>query len=105
MITQCCLQKIRDFAGKKKKNDIIWIAYLLGFQTFSSLTFKMNVLGHLGGSVLKHLPFAQIMILGFWDQATHLAPCPAGSLLCLLPLPLLVFTLSLFLCQIKKNFF
>lgn len=31
--------------------------------------------GHLGGSVVEHLPLAQVMILGSWDQITHGAPC------------------------------
>ena len=38
--------------------------------------------------VVKHLPSAQVMILGSWDRAPHHAPCSAGSLLSTLPLPL-----------------
>ena len=54
--------------------------------------------------LVKHLPLAQVMILGSWDRAPHRAPCSAGSLLLPLPLPLLVFplTLSLSLCQLNK---
>ena len=47
---------------------------------------------HLGGSV-KHLPSAQVMIPGSWDQAPRQAPCLVGSLL--LPPPPLVRSLSL----------
>ena len=64
-------------------------------------------LGHVGGSVVKRLPSAQVMIPGSWDRAPHRAPCSEGSLLLPLPLPLLVFplSLSLSLCQkINKIF-
>ena len=53
---------------------------------------------------VKHLPLAQVMITGSWDQAPcHRAPCSVGSLLLPLPLPplpLLVcsLTLSLSFC-------
>ena len=50
-------------------------------------------LGHLGGSVVERLPFAQVMILGFWDLVLYQTPRRAGSLL----LPLLV-SLPLSLC-------
>ena len=48
-----------------------------------------------------HLPLAQVIIPGTWDQALHGAPCSSGSLLLPLPWPLHpthVHTLS----QIKK---
>ena len=32
-------------------------------------------MGHLGGSVIEHLPLAQVMIPGSWDQVLHWAPC------------------------------
>ena len=37
--------------------------------------------GHLGGSVVEHLPLAQVMILGSWDQVPHQDPHrePASS--------------------------
>ena len=35
--------------------------------------------GHLGGSVVKRLPWAQVMNPGSWDQAPHQAPCSAGK--------------------------
>ena len=28
-------------------------------------------LGHLGGSVVEHLPSGQVVILGSWDQVPH----------------------------------
>ena len=31
--------------------------------------------GHLGGSVVEHLPSAQGIILGSWDRVLHQAPC------------------------------
>ena len=31
-------------------------------------------MGHLGGSLVEHLPLAQVMILGSWDQVLHQAP-------------------------------
>ena len=31
-------------------------------------------MGHLGGSVVEHLPLAQVVILGSWDQVPHGAP-------------------------------
>ena len=48
---------------------------------------KKKRAGHLGGSVVEHLPLAQVMILGSWDQVPHWAPCSVESLL--LPLPFL----------------
>ena len=30
--------------------------------------------GHLGDSVVEHLPLAQVMILGSWDGVQHQAP-------------------------------
>ena len=32
-------------------------------------------MGHLGGSVVEHLPLAQVVILGSWDRVLHQAPC------------------------------
>ena len=52
-------------------------------------------MGRLGGSVAKRLPLAQVTIPGSWDRALRRAPCSAGSLLLPLPLPLLVFPLSM----------
>ena len=42
-------------------------------------------LGHLGGSVIEHLPSAQVVILGSGNQVPHQAPCrePASPCLCL----------------------
>ena len=31
--------------------------------------------GHLGGSVVEHLPSAQVMIPGSWDRVPHGDPC------------------------------
>ena len=40
--------------------------------------------------LFKHLPSAQVMIPGSWDQTPHEALCSVGMLL--LPLPLPLFT-------------
>ena len=71
------------------------LTLLVGMQTgTATLENSMEVLqkvnkrtGHLGGSVVKCLPSAQVMIPAFWDQAPHWAPRPAGSLLLPLSLP------------------
>ena len=36
---------------------------------------KETSTGHLGGSVIEHLPLAQVVIPGSWDQVPHRAPC------------------------------
>ena len=36
---------------------------------------KINTLGHLGGSVVGHLPLAQGMIPESWDRVPHQASC------------------------------
>ena len=36
---------------------------------------KFFLLGHLGGSVVERLPFAQVMILGSWGGVLHRGPC------------------------------
>ena len=33
----------------------------------------MDKKGHLGGSVVEHLPLVQVMILGSWDRVLHQA--------------------------------
>ena len=35
----------------------------------------VNIGGHLGGSVVEHLPLAQVVILGSWDRVPHQALC------------------------------
>ena len=37
--------------------------------------FQCLVLGHLGGSVVEHLPSAQVMILESRNRVSHQAPC------------------------------
>ena len=37
-------------------------------------SIQTHVPGHLGGSVVEHLPLAQVMILGSWDQVLCRAP-------------------------------
>ena len=48
-----------------------------------SLCMK-NFMGHLGGSMVEHLPLAQVMIPVSWDQVPHQALCRGASFsLCL----------------------
>ncbi len=59
-------------------------------------------LGHMGGSVVKRLLSAQVMIPGSWGSSPSSGSLLEGSQLLPLPLRLLVFplSLSLSLCQI-----
>ena len=50
--------------------------------------------------LVKHLPSAQAMIPGSWNQVLHRAPCSVGSLLLLPP----AYTCELCLSQINKIF-
>ena len=36
--------------------------------------FNIPIVGHLGGSLVKCLPSAQVLIPGYWDQVSHWAP-------------------------------
>ena len=64
---------------------------MLGIEFIS----KTNKQGHLGGSAVKRLPLAQVMISGSWDLAPCWASCSERSLLLPLPLPFPPFLLSL----------
>ena len=46
--------------------------------------FFKDLLGRLGGSGVEHLPLAQLMILGSWNQVPCQAPCrePASPSAC-----------------------
>ena len=57
---------------------------------------KISEEGHLGGSVVEHLPSAQGMILESWDQVPHRVPCmePAS--------PSAYVSASLSLCDYHK---
>ena len=37
------------------------------------------MLGHQGGSMVEHLPLAQVVILGSWDRVVDLAPCTESA--------------------------
>ena len=41
---------------------------------FHMASKKAKALGHLGGSVVEHLPLAQVLILRSWDQVPHPVP-------------------------------
>ena len=44
-----------------------------GFHLCVSRAFKSHIRGHLGGSVVEHLPLAQIVIPRSWDPVPHQA--------------------------------
>ena len=56
---------------------------------------NLLMLGHLGGSVVEHLPLSPVMILGSRDGVPHRAPCrePASPSACV----------SAFLCVSLMN--
>ena len=59
--------------------------------------------GHLGGSVVEHLPLAQGIILGSWDQVTRIKILQ-GACFSLSP-PLMLFltiSVTVYLSQIKS---
>ena len=67
--------------------------------------FKRNPWDTWVAPLVEHVSLAQVMIPGSWDPAPSQAPCSEGSLLFLLPLPLLRgLHLSLTLSQINKMF-
>ena len=45
---------------------------------------KIWLVGHLGGSVVEHVPLALVVIQGSWDGVLHQAPCiePASPSAC-----------------------
>ena len=83
-------------------------ALLFSFLHFSIPSFylilraqlKVPSEGCLGGSVVGHLPLAQVVIPGFWDQVPHRAPCrePASPSAGVASLPI-----SVSLSWIKKK--
>ncbi|XP_034860470.1 60S ribosomal protein L10a-like [Mirounga leonina] len=91
-----------DIEALKKLNKNKKLVKKLAKKYDAFLASESVIKGRLGGSVVKRLPSAQVMIRGSWDRAPHPAPCSAGNLLLPLPLPLLVFPLSLCLSQINK---
>ena len=56
---------VANILAEPQKMPFIGLMYLL----------KMGIsgqgLGHLGGSVVEHLPSAPVMVLGSWDQVPH----------------------------------
>ena len=97
------------FSTAHTKEYFLFILWLLQ----KSPTMKMNIQGHLGGSVdlsVRLLVVAQVTIPGLWDLAPCRAACRAWSLLKIpslshCPSPLLACTLSLFfsLSRIKRE--
>ena len=56
----------------------------------TGFVFGVNTLklGHLGDSVVEHLPLAQVVMPGSWDRVPHWVPCvkPASPSTMSLPL-------------------
>ena len=50
--------------------------YCLEVLSFTHLVFLMEYpfMGCLGGSGIEHLPLAQVVIMGSWNQVPHWAP-------------------------------
>ena len=98
---------------KYKKNVCLYLIYELLLKNFSILLgvlilIKLNLIKFLhfenfskrdpvGGSVVEHLPLAQVVIPGFWDQIPHWPPCmePASPSACVSASPSLSLSLSL----------
>ena len=47
--------------------DLIRPCHFFLESLWQGLGFKANILGHLGGSVVEHLPLVQVLIPGSWD--------------------------------------
>ena len=76
---------ILEFLAPTPLKDISTLTFLwFGYKTMSfvelskssvSVTWiKSKKQGHLGGSVVKHLPSAQVVIPGSWDRVPHRGP-------------------------------
>ena len=48
---------------------------LIHRRSYTSDGFRIHKKGHLGGSTVEHLPSAQGVIPGSWDQVPYWAPC------------------------------
>ena len=81
--------------GYSCKRCPLLLCHLNSSPHLDNLNLDQNFLGHLGGSVIKRLPLAQVMISRSWDRAPHQAPSSSGNLLLPLPLPLPLLVLSL----------
>ena len=49
-------------------------AQVMGRRNIGIYCYKILTLGRLSGSVVEHLPLAQGMIPGYWDQVPYHAP-------------------------------
>ena len=52
---------------------------------------------------VQHLPSAQVMTSGSWDRVLGYAPCSAGRLLFLLPLPAAPSACAVLVCLLNKK--
>ena len=49
-------------------SSVVWSPQMPSdFSKQQPVTFENQMIGRLGGSVVKHLPLAQVVILGSWD--------------------------------------
>ena len=70
----CCLHNIGN-ALTATNNLYTLKSFIVCYVSFNSIKrkkqkyrkYKEDILGHLGGSAVEHLPLAQSVILGFWD--------------------------------------
>ena len=74
-------------------SKLVWLQLLTTITVktllLGSCYIKINIQGSLGVSVVEHLPLAQSVILGPWDQDLHWAPCGRKGA---------CFSLCLYLC-------
>ena len=82
------------FIGQSKETDTAHVQSIS--KSWQLNPQNISRLGHLGGSVVGCLPFAQVVIPGSWDGVPH--QLPTGSLL--LPLPM---SLPLSVCLLWIN--
>ena len=58
-----------------EKNTVKMSILLKAIYTFNGIPIKIPSGGYLGGSVVKHVPLAWVVIPGSWDQVPLRAPC------------------------------
>ena len=61
--------------SSQTRNDEMLVTVESSPLTVPAVQLKGFPSGPLGGSVVGHLPLAQVMILGSWDRVPHQAPC------------------------------
>ena len=82
IIRQIPLLVLGEVISENSILKLILLDCFFGLHTWAVIQWKEG--GHLGGSVVGHLPSAQVMILGSWDQVSRQAPSgkPASPSAC-----------------------